>query len=397
MELKSLKELRVLDVSQVLAGPLAAMMLGDLGCDVIKVEPLDGDATRRTFGTKAEWGEPPGYLSVNRNKRSISLNLKSDQGLSVLQALAVQADVIIENFRPGVAERLGVGYDQLKRLNKGLVFCSISGFGNSRPYSDRGGYDMMAQAMSGIMSVTGEAGGPPARSGVPVADVGAGLVATVGILGALIAREQTGEGCIVETNLLEAAMSYAVWDSTHYWASGEVASAMGSAHQMNAPYQAFRSKDGFVTVGANNQGLWEKLCDALDHAEWKTDPRFESQTQRVIHRNELADAIEATMGDMTRAEVEARLDRFHVPVGAVRTYDEVFDSEGDIEDGMVEQANYAGSNVRIMGSPIKIDGVRLGVRLPPPELGQHTDEVLGWLGMTPEEIMDLHAKGVVNS
>lgn len=392
-----MKDIRVIDASQVLAGPFAAMLLGDLGCDVIKVEPLEGEATRRSFGTKASWGETPGFLNLNRNKRSIALDLKSEGGQAIFHQLAAQCDVVIQNFRPGVAERLGIAYEHLKPLNDRLVFCSISAFGSSEGHARRGGYDIMAQAMSGIMSVTGEAGGPPCRSGVPVADIGAGLFAAFGILGALISREQTGLGCLVETNLLDSALAYAVWESTQYWSSGLVPKAAGSAHQMNAPYQAFRCKDGYVTIGANNDRLWERLCEALAQPEWRIDSRFDSPGQRVLHKEALAKEIEKTIADMKRSEVEELLGEFHVPAGAVRTFDEVLDSEEDVEGGMVQQAEYSGYPVRFLGSPVKVNGGRIGSGRRPPRLGEHTDEVLSWLGFSTEQVSELRSQGVVSA
>jgi crotonobetainyl-CoA:carnitine CoA-transferase CaiB-like acyl-CoA transferase len=392
----SMKDIRVIDASQVLAGPFAAMMLGDLGCDVIKVEPLEGDATRRSFGTNAPWGETPGFLNLNRNKRSIALDLKSERGQAIFHRLAAQCDVVIQNFRPGVAERLGIAYDYLRPLNDRLIFCSISAFGNSESHARRGGYDIMAQAMSGIMSVTGEAGGPPGRSGVPVADIGAGLFAAFGILGALITREQTGLGCRVETNLLDSALAYAVWESTQYWSSGLVPRALGSAHPMNAPYQAFRCKDGYITIGANNDRLWQRLCEALERPDWRTDARFDTPEHRVLHKEVLAQLIEASIADMTRSEVEELLGEFRVPAGAVRTYDEVLDSEEAVDGGMVQQAEYSGYPVRFLGSPLQVDGARIGSARRPPTLGEHTVEILSWLGCSTADVSELQSQGVVN-
>jgi len=395
--MSSLNGVRVIDASQVLAGPFAAMVLGDLGCDVIKVEPLEGEATRRSFGTRAPWGETPGFLNLNRNKRSIALDLKSGDGRAIFHQLAARSDVVIENFRPGVAERLGIAYEQLKPLNDRLVFCSVSAFGNSDSHANRGGYDIMAQAMSGLMSVTGEAGGAPCRSGVPVADIGAGLFAAVGILGALIKREQTGHGCVVETSLLDSALAYAVWESTQYWSSGAVPRALGSAHPMNAPYAAFRCEDGYVTIGANNDKLWDRLCDALARPEWRTDPRFNSPEQRVLHKEALAAQIESSIAGKKRSEVEALLGEFKVPAGAVRTYDEVLDEEEETEGGMVGHAEYSGHSVRFLASPVKVDGTRIGAGKPPPRLGEHAGEILSWLGVSAEEAADLRSRGVVNA
>lgn len=393
----SLKDVKVLDVSQVLAGPFAAMMLGDLGADVIKVEPPEGDAIRRSFGTTAEWGETPGFMSVNRSKRSISLDLKTPRGLEIFQQLATRCDVVIQNFRPGVAERLGISYEQLKPLNSRLIYCSISGFGSTGPFSDRAGYDIIAQAMSGIMSVTGEPDGAPCRCGVPVADLSTGIFAAVGILGALARREETGAGCFVENSLLDSALAYSVWEATRYWSSGEVAGPQGSGHHMNAPYAAFRCADGYVTIGANNERLWGRLTRALGHPEWQDDPRFNTAPLRVKHVDELTAEIERSIADKKRTEVEDLLLGFDVPAGAVRRYDEVLDGEEALEGGMIQHAEYKGRAVRFLASPIKLDGTRVGAGSRPPELGEHTDEVLDWLGFSDAEVSALHSHGVVRA
>jgi len=393
----SLNDVKVIDVSQVLAGPFAAMMLGDLGADVIKVEPPDGDAIRRSFGTTAEWGETPGFMSVNRSKRSISLDLKTARGLEIFQRLVARCDVVIQNFRPGVAERLGISYEQLKPLNERLIYCSISGFGSTGPFSDRAGYDIIAQAMSGIMSVTGEPGGAPCRCGVPVADLSTGIFAAVGILGALARREQTGSGSLVENSLLDSALAYSVWEATRYWSTGEVAAPQGSGHHMNAPYAAYQCADGYVTIGANNERLWGRLARALGHPEWQQDVRFSTAPARVRHADELAAEIERSIAGKKRTEVEDLLAGFDVPVGAVRSYDEVLDAEEALAGGMVQHAVYKNRPVRFLASPIKLDGTRLGAGARPPELGEHTEELLGWLGFSLAEIGVMHSSGIVKA
>jgi formyl-CoA transferase len=394
--MKPLSHIRVLDVSQVLAGPFTSMLLGDLGCDVIKIEPPEGEAMRSSFGSVASWGETPGFLSMNRNKRSIALDLKSEQGLAVFRKLVATADVVVQNFRPGVAERLGISYQDLKAVNPRIIFCSISGFGTVGPNSTRSGYDMIAQAVSGIMSITGERGGDPCRCGVPIADIGAGLFAAAGVLSALIGREQTGEGCEVEASLYDSALAYTVWEATQYWYSGEVPTALGSGHRMNAPYQAFRCADGFVTIGANNNRTWSRLCDALGHPEWRDDPRLVVAEERLQHTDVLTQVIEEALAGMTRDEVETLLESFQVPVGAVRTMDEVLTVEEANEGGMVQHGDYAGREVRYLGSPIKINRDRIvGDGRRPPHLGEHADELLSELGLSADEIGSLRAAGVL--
>ena len=394
--MKPLSHIRVLDVSQVLAGPFASMLLGDLGCDVIKIEPPDGEAMRSSFGSVASWGETPGFLSMNRNKRSVALDLKSEEGLSIFRKLVETADVVVQNFRPGVAQRLGISYEDLKAVNPRIICCSISGFGSVGPNSTRSGYDMIAQAVSGIMSITGEAGGPPVRCGVPLADIGAGLFAGAGVLSALIGREQSGVGCEVEASLYDSALAYAVWEATQYWYSGEVPTALGSGHRMNAPYQAFRCADGFVTIGANNNRTWSRLCDALAHPEWRDDPRLVSAEQRLRHTDVLTEKIEDSICRLTRDEVEGLLETFAVPVGAVRAFDEVLDTEEAVDDGMVQHGEYAGQAVRYLGSPIKVNGHRIGHEgRHPPRRGEHSEEILTELGLTAQEIDGLRSAGVL--
>jgi formyl-CoA transferase len=393
---KPLAGVRVLDVSQVLAGPFTSMLLGDLGCDVIKIEPPEGEAMRSSFGSVAAWGETPGFLSMNRNKRSVAVDLKSDDGLAVFRKLAETADVVISNFRPGVAQRLGIGYHDLKKVNPRIICCSISGFGSVGPNATRSGYDMIAQAVSGIMSITGEPGEAPCRAGVPVADIGAGLFAAAGVLSALIGREKTGEGCEVEASLYDAALAYTVWEATQYWYTGEVPQPLGSGHRMNAPYQAFRCADGYVTIGANNNRTWGRLCEALEHPEWRDDARLVTAEERLRHTDVLTEKIEAALTGLDRDAVEVLLERFGVPVGAVRGMDEVLDAEEQVDGGMVVHGDYAGGAVRYLGSPIKLNGQRVaGDGRRPPRLGEHVDEVLAELGFDDEQIGRLRASGVL--
>jgi formyl-CoA transferase len=394
--LRPLSGVRVLDVSQVLAGPFTSMLLADLGCDVIKIEPPEGEAMRSSFGSVAEWGETPGFLSMNRNKRSVAVDLKSEEGLSVFRKLVETADVVVQNFRPGVAQRLGIGYQDLRRVNPRIICCSISGFGSVGPNATRSGYDMVAQAVSGIMSITGEPGEAPCRAGVPVADIGAGLFAATGVLSALIGRAKTGVGCEVEASLYDSALAYTVWEATQYWYTGEVPRALGSGHRMNAPYQAFRCADGYVTIGANNNRTWGRLCEALEHPEWRDDPRLVTAEVRLRHTDVLTEKIEAALADLDRDAVEVLLERFLVPVGAVRGMDEVLDAEEQVDGGMVLHSNYAGGSVRYLGSPIKLNGARVtGDGRRPPRLGEHVDELLTELGFDAEQIDTLRAAGVL--
>src|SRR5688572_19636855 len=255
-----------------MAAPYCTMNLADMGADVIKVEPPGGEETRR--GSVQKNGHSGSFNAINRNKRSLTVDLKKPEGVEIIHRLAGTADVFVQNYRPGAAKRLGVAYEDLKAMNPRLIYCSISGFGSTGPYAARGGYDLIAQGMSGIISVTGEEDGRPAKSGVPLSDLAAGLFGAYGVLGALEYRERTGQGQFVDTSLLEAAMALTVWESTEHWATGRTPKALGSAHRLAAPYQALRAADGWFTVGANNDKLFDAFCRAIDRPELPADARF---------------------------------------------------------------------------------------------------------------------------
>jgi crotonobetainyl-CoA:carnitine CoA-transferase CaiB-like acyl-CoA transferase len=296
----ALEGLRVLDLTQVMAGPYCAMLLADMGADVVKIEPPGGEASRRVELELAPGVSGP-YLAVNRNKRGLVIDLKQPAGVAVLERLAAAADVFVENYRPGVAERMGVGYARLSTINHRLIYCSISGFGQTGPYADRGGYDLIAQAMSGIMSATGSEGGAPVKVGVPITDLGAGLFAVFGILCALRARHVTGRGQLVDASLFEAGLALSAWEATEYWFTGQVPRGLGTAHRLNAPYQAFRASDGHFTVGAANDNLFPRFCAILGLDQLVTDPRFDSVAHRLQHRAALQELIEAATRHQPRA------------------------------------------------------------------------------------------------
>jgi formyl-CoA transferase len=259
---RALDGIRVIDLTQVMAGPYCCMLLGDMGADVIKVEPPGGEASRHVAFEIAPGVSGP-FLAVNRNKRGLTLDLKRPEAVAVLTRLVATADVLVENYRPGVARRLGIDYETLRQINPRLVYCSISGFGQTGPYADRGGYDLIAQGMSGIMSATGSPDGPPVKVGVPITDLGAGLFGVFGILCALRARRVTGRGQLVDTSLFEAGLALSAWEATEYWYTGQIPRRLGTAHRLNAPYQAFRASDGRFTVGAANSRLWPRFCGIL--------------------------------------------------------------------------------------------------------------------------------------
>ena len=322
----ALTGMRVLDLTQVMAGPFCCQLLGDLGADVVKVEPPGvGDQSRRSMGFSMKGEDTAAYLAVNRNKRSVELNLKHDASRAAFHRLAETADVVVENFRPGVTKRLGVDYETLRERNRGLIYASISGFGQTGPYAMRPGFDLIAQGMSGVMSVTGEPGGDPVKCGIPIGDLSAGLFCAVGILSAYVARARTGEGQYIDTSLVEGALALSIWESAELWATGNVPQAFGSAHRLTAPYQALRTKDGHVTVGGNNTRLWTRLCEAVGRPELVDDERFATNADRMANRAELAAELESALAARTTAEwVEALLEA-GVPAGPINDYAQVFD------------------------------------------------------------------------
>src|SRR5215469_11333472 len=290
-----LRNVRVLDVSQIMAGPFCSMLLGDMGADVIKVEPPgSGDQTRRAMGFKLKGFDSLGFINMNRNKRSIVLNLKTEAGRDVFYQLVRTADVLVENYRPGAAARLGIDYATLRAVNPRLIYASISGFGQTGPWSQRPGFDLIAQAMGGVMSITGDPDGPPAKSGVPVADIGCALFAVYAILSAYISRLETGEGQYIDASLFEAAIAFADWDISEFWGTGRVPQKLGTANRMSAPYQAVRASDGYFVMGANSDRLWRSLCELIDRPDLLKDSRFGSIADRLANRVPLIVELEKT-------------------------------------------------------------------------------------------------------
>ncbi|MEV0796816.1 CoA transferase [Kribbella sp. NPDC050281] len=376
----ALEGLRVLDLTQVMAGPFCTMLLADLGADVIKIEnPRTGDQTRRSWGYPVHGEDSRAFLALNRNKRSVCLDLKEPDDLAAFRRLVESADVVVENFRPGVTRRLGVDYDTLAAINPRLIYASVSGFGQTGPYADRPGYDLIAQAMSGVMSITGTSDGTPVKCGLPVGDLGAGMFCALGIVAAVHARARTGEGQYVETSLFEAALAMSVWESTEYWATGQIPQPLGSANRMSAPYQALRTKDGYVTLGANNERLWQRLCAALEATDLEVDPRFVTNTDRMAHRDELAAELEDRLASGTTDEWVTLLLDAGVPAGPIRDYRQVLDEDPHVKArGMVQEVDHpVEGRVRVLGSPVRMSGTPARIRRHPPLLGEHTEEVLG--------------------
>ncbi|MEH6786209.1 MAG: CoA transferase [Paracoccus sp. (in: a-proteobacteria)] len=377
-----LEGIRVLDVSQVMAGPFCCMLLGDLGADVIKVEPPSGDQTRSAMGFRLKGDDSLGFLNMNRNKRSIALDLKSDEDRRIFLELAKTADVIVENYRPGVVKRLGIDYDTVAAINPGIIYASISGFGQTGPWSQRPGFDLMAQAASGIMSITGHPDGPPAKSGGPLADIGCSLFTVYAILAAHIGKQKTGEGQFIDASLYEAGLSFAVWDICDYWGTGIVPGRIGTANRMAAPYQAVRAKDGHFVLGANNDRLYRRLCETMGREDLTDHPDYATNALRMKNRDALIADLETTLVTRTREEwVQALLDA-GIPAGPILDYAEALGNEHADARDMVMPINHPiEGEVRNIGFPVKLRGTPQRVRRHPPLLDEHRVELLRELGI----------------
>ncbi|MFI5396951.1 MAG: CaiB/BaiF CoA transferase family protein [Candidatus Binatia bacterium] len=377
--------MRVLDCTHVIAGAWCSMLLADLGADVIKIEPPKGEVTRTALGPFRA------YDFVNRNKRAIAVDMAKPDGAAALRRLAAAADVWVENFRPGTLDRMGLGYEELAKENPSLIYCSISGFGHDGPYRDRGGLDLVAQAMSGIMSFVGEAGAHPVSTAVPISDLNAGTFGALGVLAAWAHRQKTGEGQQVETSLLESALVYTVWESGLYLTLGEVAQPQGSRHRLAAPYEALKTGDGHVVVGVNNQSLWQRFCEAIGLPALRQDPRFEDPISRVMNREELKAAIEARLAeDTTEGWVEKMLAR-GIPCGPINTIDKALSDPHVKARGIVVRMG----DRDFVGSPLKMSRTPPGLRRGPAEIGEHSREVLLEAGFTADEVDALLASGAI--
>ena len=388
--------LLVLDCTQVMAGPFCSLLLADMGADVIKVEKPDGGDDNRKQGPPFIEGHSAAFMAVNRNKRSLCLDLRSPEGKEVFRRLVVRADVVVENFRAGTMARLGLGYDELKVLNPSLVYCAISGFGQTGPYSDRGGFDLVAQGMSGLMSFTGTAGGPPVKVGVPITDLTAGMYGAYGILNAYIHRLRTGEGQMVDTSLLEAGIAYTFWESTVYFYTGEVPGPLGSAHRLAAPYQALRTSDGYINIGAATQPTWERLCRTIGREDLLTDSRFTTVGDRKAREEELAALLEETFGQRCNDEWLQILREAGVPAGPINDLHQVYnDPQVLARDMLVEQRDPQLGLLKNIGIPVKLSLTPGRIRRRAPMLGEHSGEVLREAGFTAEEVERLRQAGVV--
>jgi crotonobetainyl-CoA:carnitine CoA-transferase CaiB-like acyl-CoA transferase len=394
-----LSKIKVLDVSQIMAGPFCCMLLGDMGADVIKVEaPGIGDQTRKSMGFRLKGEDSAGFLALNRNKRSIEIDLKNPAGLEAFYELVRGADVLVENNRPGVAARLKIDYPILREINPGLVYASISGFGQTGPWSRRPGLDLIAQAMSGVMSVMGHPDAPPVKSSVPIADLGAGLFTAYGILSAIIGRGHTGEGQYVDASLFETALGLSVWESAEYWGTGVVPEPIGSANRMSAPYQAVRALDRHFVIGAANPKLWSALCEVIGRTDLLQDPRFTDNAARIRNRAPLIRELEIEFARRPAAEWVAALLDAGVPAGPINTYEEALASEQAVARNMVLEIEHPiEGRTKVLGFPVKLCGTPQQVRYPAPLLGQHTHQLLAEFGFNEMSIKALRERGAFGS
>ena len=387
---------RVVDLTRVLAGPFCSMSLGDMGAEVIKVEePGKGDDTRGW--PPFAGGEATYFMSVNRNKKSLTLNMKAPEGQAILRRLIAKADVVIENFRPGTMERLGFGYDVLRKLNPRLIYCSISGFGESGPESSRPGYDLIVQGESGVMDLTGFPDGPPVKVGNSIGDLVAGMAAAQGVTLALLARGKTGKGQKVEIGMLDVMASLLTYQAGLYWNAGGRPTRRGNQHPSIVPYEVFQARDAYMTLGVANNSLWERMCQAIGREDLAKDARFDSEAKRVANRDALGPLLNSTFSTRPAAEWLTRLDKAGVPAGRIKTVAEVCESEHLRARGMfVRLAHPKAGAVTAMGVPIRLWDTPGAAHAPAPLLGQHTDEILsGLLRIPKSKIESLRTAGVV--
>ena len=382
-----------------MAGPVCGMMLADMGAEVVKVEKTPGgDDTRRSVPPSIA-GESAAFMMMNRNKRGIALNLKSEQGREALLRLVDGADILIENYRKGALDRLGFGFEAMHARNPGLIYCSISGFGRTGPYAERGGFDLIAQGMSGVMSITGEGPGrPPVKVGPPITDISAGILATMGILAALNHRNATGEGQMVDASLLEAGITYLYWHAAISFATGASPGPLGSGHPLMAPYQAFRTADDPITLGAANDGNWRRLLTVLEAEDLASDPRFATNAGRMENLPELAARLETIFRQKPAAVWLEALDKAGVPAGPVLTVQQMAEDPQVKARGMIIETEHAvAGKTRALGLPVKFSATPANVRYPAPVLGQHTREVLHEAGFSDAEIEGMIAGGAAQA
>jgi crotonobetainyl-CoA:carnitine CoA-transferase CaiB-like acyl-CoA transferase len=388
---------RVLDLTRFLAGPYAAMVLADLGADVIKVEQPEGGDNSRTFGPFHESGESWSFIQANRGKRSVALDVRDPRGRELALKLAARSDLVLESFRPGVAARLGLSYDDVRALRPDVLYCSVSAFGQTGPQKSRPGFDIMAQGVTGVLRMTGQPDGRPAKVGFAVNDIAAGMTAVQSILAAQLVRAATGVGQHIDVALVDSLIAWTVWEAGGYFGAGNVPQPAGTRHRLSAPYQAYRTKDGYITIAAFTDRLWQRTAHALGAPQWLDDPRFRTPPERIAHIDHLEALIEAVTVTKTTAEWLAVLDEAGIPAGPVLRYDEALrDAQLQAREMIVEMDHPLMGRVRTLGQPAKFSASRPGAYdRPAPWLGQHTAQVLrAELGVTDAELEELTKAGI---
>ncbi len=391
-----LEDLLVADLTRALAGPYCSLMLGDLGARVIKIETPEGGDDTRAWGPPFVNGESSYFLGINRNKESLTLNLKHPDGQEIFRRLLRRADVLVENFRAGIMDRFGFGYQAVHALNPRLVYASISGFGQDGPYRDRTAYDLILQGMGGLMGTTGEEGGPPVKVGVAVTDIAAGMFAAFGVLAALRVRDRTGEGQHVDVSMLDSQVAWMTYQAGYYFATGENPKRLGSAHPSLVPYQAFKTNDGYVNVAVGSEGIWSRFVVAIGASHLGEDPRFKTNPDRVKHRAALIAVLEPIFAARTTKEWADIFERSGVPAGPIYLLSDLFsDPQVQHRQMMVEVEHPRAGRIKQTGVPVKLSETPGRIASPPPLLGQHTEDILGEMGYDAAQIASLRSAGAV--
>jgi len=389
--------MKVMEVSQIMAGPTCGLMLSDMGADIVKIEKFPAGDDARHYSGPNDAALPPSFMMINRGKRSLAIDVRTDRGRKLLLSLVPKFDVVTENFRKGVVERLGIHYDAMRVINPALIYCSISGYGRTGPLADKGGFDLILQAFAGLIDATGHPGGPPTKPAVSIADINAGIIAALGITAAYVHRLKTGEGQRVDTSLMQAAMHQTFWFSAYYFARGELPQKLGTAHALIAPYEVLDCADGGIAIGGGNQNSWLKITDILGHPEWKVDPRFLTPQNRVAHRGELAHLLNDVLRTNTVAHWLALFDAAGVPAGPLNTVaDAVEHPQARAVNMVIDVDHPLGGRTRSLGSPVLFDGRSAPGESAAPLVGQHTREVLRENGILDGDIESLLRDGIVH-
>jgi crotonobetainyl-CoA:carnitine CoA-transferase CaiB-like acyl-CoA transferase len=387
--------IKVVDLTRALSGPFCTMMLGDFGAEVIKVEPPGGDETR-LWGPPFVGGESAYFLSINRNKKSIVLDLRKNEGVEIVKRLARDSDILVENYRPGTAKRLGVDYDSLKKVNSKLIYCSISGFGQTGPDKDKPGYDIITFAASGMMSITGEEGRPPVKAGVPVSDIGAGMYAAYAIVSALFRRSRDQSGEYIDASMLEGQISWLTHQAAAYFATGENPNRLGSSHASIVPYQAFKARDDYFVLAVGNDELWAKFCTTLSRPELKEDPRFASNPARVKNKRELESLLESIFANDTAEGWVRKISSAGVPCCQINKLNQVFSDPQVLSRRMVTEVEHQkAGKIKQLGIPYRFANYDFEISRPPPLMGEHSEEILASLDYSKEKVAELKRQGII--